>query len=922
MTPLFLLPLFASDSIETIPAIPQGRVRVRFDADWRFRRNPVDRADEGSGLPWSWRRARSAEEGVPNDETGWNTATRADVFNGRPGFAWFRTTLPSAPADPRRVLHFEAVDDNATVWINGTKMVHHEGWNEPFDVPLRDVWRTDGENVVYVLVENQGGGGGIQAPASLRIPTAPVVSPEAGPSFNDRGWRTVHLPHDYVVEGTFTPNADTGHGSLPTPTAWYRKTFTLPKSYQGKSVWLDFDGVFRKSTVYLNGQKLGTQPSGYIGVRYDLSKALNYGGRNVLSVYVDPRQYEGWWYEGGGIYRHVWLNAADPIHIVPDSVIVRSELSDPKGAKRADAKLSVYTTLSGRFSAQRKGGIRRTLIDPSGHVVFDEPATEGFLVHRDNGQPNVQGYGRVVPNAELWSPESPKLYTLVTRVVSNGKVIDTVTTRFGIRHTRWDKDKGFFLNGRHVELKGTCNHLDHAGVGIAVPDGLQVWRLEQLKKIGCNAVRCSHNPPSIEFLDACDRLGILVMDETRHLGDTELSKSSENTKADDLSELKAMLRRDRNHPSIIMWSLANEEGIASTPGGRRIFAAMKKVVQDLDGTRPATAAMNSGWESDAGFAPIQDVLGVNYSIWTYDRTHKQRPEIPMYGSETASTVSTRGEYVNDPVKGYVSAYDVNHPAWAETAEVAWKAIATRPWMAGAFVWTGFDYKGEPTPYGWPCVNSHFGILDMCGFPKDNAWYYRSWWGDKPVAHILPHWNHPGEEGKPIAVWVHSNAETVELFLNGKSLGSKTMPRLSHLEWSVPYEPGKLEAVGRTGGKVVVRDVVETTSAPASIRLKADRLTLLADGEDVLPVSVEILDAQGRVVPEADNLVSFAVTNGRVAGVGNGDPSSHERDQASQRHAFHGLCQVLVGAGDKGGNVILTARAPGLRTAMMVIAAKR
>ncbi|RYG20940.1 DUF4982 domain-containing protein, partial [bacterium] len=867
-------------------------------------------------LPWTWRRARSASEAVPTDESGWQTATREDVFGGRPGFAWFRTTLPSMRPDSRRVLHFEAIDDNATVWVNGTRMIHHEGWNEPFDVPLKDVWRTDGPNEVFVLVENQGGGGGIQAPSSLRVPAAPTVSPESTATYNDRGWRTVHLPHDYVVEGTFDPQADTGHGSLPTPTAWYRKTFTLPKTYKGKSVWIDFDGVYRDSTVYLNGKKLGNHPCGYYGARYDLTTALNYGGKNVLAVHVDPRQFEGWWYEGGGIYRHVWLNAADPVHIEPEGVHIITQVNDPANRKPIQVSVTVSTDLS----APAKAGtsLRTEILKPDGTLALS--STAPFSSGSSFSATTVP-----IPNPQLWSTENPKLYTIRTYLVRGKEALshtDQVTTRFGIRHTRWDKDKGFFLNGKPVKLKGTCNHLDHAGVGIAVPDSLQVWRLQQLKKLGSNAVRCSHNPPSKEFLDACDRLGILVMDEVRHFGDHERSKASNNSPSDKLEELRWLVKRDRNHPSVIVWALGNEEGVAGTPAGARIYRDMKRVVDDLDGTRLTTAAWNLGWYQQNGSGPLLDVMGFNYNIGDYDRVRRQYPNKPAVATETASTVSTRGEYVNDPVKTYVSAYDVNHPSWAETAEIAWKAVASRPWMAGAFVWTGFDYKGEPTPYGWPSINSHFGILDMCGFPKDNAWYYRAWWGDKPVAHILPHWNHSGQEGKPINVWVHSNAETVELFLNGKSMGSKPMPRLSHLEWSVPYEAGKLEAVGRTDGKVVARDVVETTGPPASIRLKADRLSLVADGEDVIPVAVEVVDAQGRVVPEADNLVTFSVTSGRIAGVGNGDPSSHEPDRASQRRAFHGLAQVLVGAGYRTGNVVLTAKAGGLRTAMMVIAAKR
>lgn len=913
MSPLLLLsligPVPAPPSLEALPAQPVGRVRVRFDANWRFRRNPPDRRDDGPGLEWTWRKAAGAGEAPPTDDAGWQKAGRGDVFGGRPGFAWFRTTLTNVPKDPRAVLHFGGVDDNADVYLNGKKLLHHEGWDESFDVPLAESLKVDGPNLVLVLVENQGGGGGVWQAAKVIVPTAPTKPSEPSPTYDDRSWRMVHLPHDYVVEGTFDPNADTGHGSLPTPTAWYRKSFTVPNSYRGKDVWVDFDGVYRDATVYLNGKKLANNPCGYIGFRVDLSKDLNYGAANVLAVHVDPRKFEGWWYEGGGIYRHVWLNAAPPVHIVPDGVFAKCELQGK------EAEVTVTTELS---EPAPPGTRLTTFLDPPG------PGKGSGISEPLDGQTRVVQKLRI-PNPRLWSPESPKLYRVRSYVTRGKQALvygDSVETPFGIRTIRFDKDHGFFLNGKHVLLKGTCNHLDHAGVGVGVPDSLQIWRLKQLQKLGCNSVRCSHNPPSREFLDACDRLGILVMDEVRHLGDTEQAKASATTKADDLAELKAAVLRDRNHPSIVLWSLANEEGIAGLPNGAKIMAAMQKVERELDGTRPTTAAMNHSWDRKEGFGPLLDVMGFNYNIGVYDQIHKLYPDKPMIATETASTVSTRGEYVNDPVKGYVSAYDVNYPGWAATAETAWKAVVTRPWMAGSFVWTGFDYKGEPTPYGWPCVNSHFGILDLCGFPKDNAWYYRAWWGDKPVVHLLPHWTHPGDEGKPIDVWVQSNAETVELRLNGRSIGTHPVPKYGHLEWSVIYEPGKLEAIGRTNGKVVAQDVVETAGAAAKLRLTADRTVLNADGEDLVPVNVEVLDDRGHVVPNADNDIHFEVTGpARIAGVGNGDPSSHEPDQASHRKAFHGLCQVLLQAKYVRGGGLLRAYAPGLASTAIAFTIK-
>ncbi len=542
-------------------------------------------------------------------------------------------------------------------------------------------------------------------------------------------------------------------------------------------------------------------------------------------------------------------------------------------------------------------------------MISTQPVRAGGTAHV------VQSVRLASPH--LWSIENPRLYRLRTTVEVDGKVVDRVDTPFGVRTIRFDPNAGFFLNGKRVELQGTCNHQDHAGVGIAIPDGLFRWRVARLKEMGSNAYRCSHNPPAAELLDECDRQGMVVMDESRHLGDTEQPKSSDKTPFTDLSELKSLILRDRNHPSVIMWSMCNEEGIQGSAAGARIFSAMKKVTNELDPTRPVTCAMNFAWGT--GISLVEDLQGFNYGVYGYDRFHHDFPDKPVYGSETASTVSTRGIYANDRERGYVSAYDVNRPDWGDTAEGAWKPIATRPWFEGGFVWTGFDYKGEPTPYGWPCINSHFGIMDICGFPKDNYYYYQAWWGDKPMVHILPHWNWSGKQGQPIKVWCHSNADSVELLLNGKSLGVKDMPRYGHLEWAVNYEPGELVAKGYRNGAIIATDKVETTGAPAALRLATDRTSVLADGEDVSEVEVQVVDSQGRVVPDADNLVQFSVTGqGQVVGVGNGDPSSHEPDKASQRHAFNGLCMALVGGGGTPGRLTLTATSAGLRGAQIVL----
>jgi beta-galactosidase len=923
---LLLLALTGSSYAASRASGGFSRVRLRFDDGWRFLRD-VEQPSPADGLRWSWRPASGvtldATALPPDLEKGeWQPTERGqDVFRGRRGFVWYRAELGAKPAPPGAVLHFESVDDNAVVFLNGVRLTRHEGWNEPFDAPSGTAWKPGGPNVLILLVENTDGPGGISGAVTVEAPEAAALPREAAPGFDDSAWRTVHLPHDYVVEGKFDPKADTSHGSLPTPPAWYRKSFRLPKSYRGKSVWIDFDGVFRNSTVWLNGQRLGTHPSGYIGFRYDIGAVARFGEENVLAVRVDPRRPEGWWYEGGGIYRHVWLNAADPLHVAPWGIFTRVQSMEGEGREHPRVVMRIETEVANETSRDESCLVISRLIAPDGTEAVTQASP--FSVPARSRATLVQT--PAVASAELWSVENPQLYRLETTVARwdgvHRRPADRVDTNFGIRSIRFDPDRGFFLNGKPVKLKGTCNHQDHAGVGVAVPDSLFEWRIRKLKEMGSNAYRCSHNPPAPELLDACDRLGMLVMDETRHLGDATTPKTPSGAKATDLSELKSMLLRDRNHPSIIMWSMFNEEPLQGTDEGGRLFAAMRDVTLRLDPTRPVTGAMNFGW---GGAVTAQTMLqGVNYSPQVYDDLHRRFPAIPVYGSETGSTVSTRGIYANDPLRGYVSAYDANYPPWAGTAEGIWKPIAERPWMAGAFVWTGFDYKGEPTPYGWPCVNSHFGILDICGFPKDNFYYYQAWWGDKPVVHLLPHWSWPGKEGQPIAVWCHSNAERVELFLNGHSLGAKEMPRYGHLEWQVPYAPGALEAKGYRAGQVIATDRVETTGAPASLRLQTDRTTLLADAEDVALVEVEVIDARGRVVPTAGNRVEFTVQGrGRIAGVGNGDPSSHEPDQAPARSAFNGRCMVLVGATDRPGSIVLAAASSGLASATLKLRSVR
>jgi beta-galactosidase len=693
----------------------------------------------------------------------------------------------------------------------------------------------------------------------------------ASKSYSDASWRTVNLPHDWAVELPFDPGANDSHGFKPVGpgfarnnVAWYRRTFDLPESDAGKRIWLEFDGVFRDAEVFVNGWFVGHHESGYSSFRYDITDLANVGGKNVVAVKVDASRFEGWFYEGAGIYRHVWLVTTVPLAIAPDGIFVYSKFKNNVPA--GPAEIHVQTRLLNSQTNAVHAVVKCEIIAPGGKSVvkFTKSETVAGAAHQElNLDARVSG-------PVLWSPESPSLYQLVTTVESDGKVVDRQETPFGIRTVGFDVEKGFLLNGKHYELKGTCNHQDHAGVGAALPDALQYFRVAKLKEMGCNAYRTSHNPPTPELLEACDRLGMLVMDENRLLGSDE----------ENLRRWKGQIQRDRNHPSVAIWSIANEEfRVQGTPTGKHVAETMQNLVKQLDPTRPVTYAAPVGNEFQ-GINSIIEVRGWNYHIGTnnMDAYHAAHPAQPNVGTEQASTVSTRGIYGNDKIRGYVSAYDANAPEWANRAEAWWSFFAPRPWLSGGFIWTGFDYRGEPTPYGWPCINSHFGVMDTCGFPKDNFYYYQSWWTDKPVLHLLPHWNWPGKEGQAIDVWCYSNCREVELFLNGQSLGRKMMEPNSHLAWMVKYAPGVLSAKGYNGGKVIAETKIETTGEPVAVQLTPDRSTLNADGADVSVFTVSATDAPGRVVPVATNLVRFELNGpGKILGVGNGDPSCHEPD---------------------------------------------
>jgi beta-galactosidase len=736
--------------------------------------------------------------------------------------------------------------------------------------------------------------------------------------FDVSGWRAVDLPHDWAVELPFeNARALVEYGSKPlgraypaTSIGWYRRVIELPASDVGRRLSIEFDGVFRDCMVALNGHFLGRNLSGYAPFRFDVSDVANYGGKNILIVRVDATENEGWFYEGAGIYRHVWLVKTHPVHVVPGGIIVTSAVEP------AMATITIVTEVENESSGEQACRVEASILSPTGAVVA---TTSSARVDVPAGSRHAFTQQVAVAQPLLWFIESPQLYRLTTTIMAGDSAVDQCDTTFGIRTMHFDPNSGFFLNGARLELKGTCNHQDHAGVGVALPDRLQSYRIEKLKAMGSNAYRTSHNPPTPELLDACDRLGMLVLDETRMFSSNE----------EGLSQLERMIRRDRNHPSVFCWSLGNEEwAVQGEDQGRRIAESMRQLARRLDPSRPVTAGMDSGYSAGEGTARSVDVQGFNYQREDLDAFHRRFPTRPTMGTETASTYSTRGIYANDEVKGYVSAYDVNRPDYAATAEQWWSFFAERQFLAGGFVWTGFDYRGEPSPYVWPCVSSHFGILDTCGFPKDNYFYYEAWWGEKPVLHLFPHWNWEGKKGQEIDVWCHTNLESVDLFLNGISLGAKRVRRNSHLEWKVKYEPGVLEARGSNDGKVVLTARRETVGAPAKIVLRPDRKEIAADGEDVSVIAAEVVDSQDRVVPVASNEISFKIAGpGRLIGVGNGDPSCHEPDKPissteAKRSAFNGLCMALVQALKEAGNIQIFASSPGLESVSGVIEVAR
>jgi beta-galactosidase len=777
-----------------------------------------------------------------------------------------------------------------------------------------------------------------------------------GAKYDDSHWRAVDLPHDWSIErvpGTaslFDKNCPSGSGGgyLPGGVGWYRKSFTLPDGARGKRVFVEFEGVYMDSDVWLNGHHLGKHPYGYTSFEYELTPHLRPGGKNLLEVRVNVQQPCSRWFSGAGIYRHVWLTVTDPVHVAHWGTYVTT----PVVAKDTTT-VRVRTRVLNQARGARGVTLRTRLLD-GGKEVTQAETTDRLPAGK------LREFDQLLPVARprRWSPAHPHLYTAVSEVRVGGKVVDTYRTPFGIRTVEFTRDRGLLLNGQPTAVKGVCNHHDQGYLGAAAYDRAIERQLEILKSMGCNAIRTSHNPPAPKLLELCDRMGFLVMDEAFDEWKHSHTRFGYGRFFDAWAErdLRSMLHRDRNHPCIVLWSIGNEIPEQSDPvRGPQIAKRLAAICHQEDPTRPVTSACNQPEAAlRTGYAAALDVMGINYNIDWYARLRGKRR---LTASETSSTVSTRGEYnlverggrlvIEPRLHLQCTAYDLYRPPWAIQAELQLKAIHDSPWVAGEFVWTGFDYIGEPTPFPWPAVSSYFGIVDLCGFPRDRFYLYQSRWRDRPMAHLLPHWTWPGREGKAVPVWCYSNADSVELFLNGKSLGAKRMRDARpekyviepepgrkgrrveievgwlHQEWSVPYQPGELRVVARRGGKVVATDVVATAGKPAKLALEVDRKRLRADGQDLAYVTVRVLDAAGRLCPDAGHLVHFEASGaGRIAAVGNGNPIDHDDFQADRRKAFHGLCLVILKAGREPGPIRLTARADGLEPAMATVAVGR
>jgi len=747
------------------------------------------------------------------------------------------------------------------------------------------------------------------------------VSGAQASTFDDGSWTRLDVPHDWSISLPFnqTSLAGAGGGYLDGGVGWYRKAFTLPAVASGQRLMVQFDGIYMDSTVYLNGTQLCQRPYGYSSFECDLTAAAKLDGTNVLAVRVNNQLPSSRWYSGSGIYRRVWLKVVNSVHVAYTGVHVTT----PK-ISTSEATVNVAVTVQNDAATEQAVQIVSSVRDAAGVEVGRATATDKSIAASKTSDFTASVS---VANPQLWSTTSPTTYSLVTTVSVAGAVVDTYTTSFGIRSFAFDANTGFSLNGQAMKLNGVCLHHDLGSLGAAVNQRAIEKRLQLLKEMGANAIRTSHNPPAPELLDLADRLGFLVMDEafdmwyaakTAH----DYARFFRDWADRDISD---MVARDRNHPSIIIWSIGNEIAQAAD---QAVVKQLMAAIKTKDDTRVIGQAF-AAYAYDDGSAALEDVVGINYAPERYDSVHKAHPTFKMFASETSSAFRSRGVYNSNNTQS--SSYDDAVSGWGASAEASWTSVNSRPWIAGEFIWTGVDYIGEPTPYEWPAKSSYFGAIDTANFPKDIFYFYQSRWNyaGPPMVHLVPMDWTSWKAGQSVKVFAYSNADSVELFLNDKSLGSKTVdpvaghPNAGHLAWSVPFATGTLQAKATKGGSVVATDTVKTAGAAAALLLKVDRSAISADGRDLAFVEVDVVDAQGVLVPQASDKIDFVLQGpGVLAGVDNGNAISHESYQGSSRSAFSGKALAIIRATTEAGTLTLKASSGSLTAATTTITTQK
>jgi beta-galactosidase len=756
------------------------------------------------------------------------------------------------------------------------------------------------------------------------------------PGFNDSAWRSLDIPHDWSIEGEFseTNPATAGGGALPGGIGWYRKSFILPEIDSAKIFYIDFDGVYRNSEVWINGQYLGKRPYGYSSFRYNLTPWLHFRKEtNVVAVKVDnSKQPNSRWYSGSGIYRNVWLVKTGKVHVDHWGTQVLSPAVSEK-----IASISIKTLLRNTTSTPVDGILETRIMDQNGASVLKQKTK--FKLPGDTTSLVKQDF--TLNNPVLWTLDKPAMYKAISKVIISDHPEDEYETPFGIRSFVFDRDSGFILNGIKTKILGVCNHHDLGCFGAAINIRALERQLDILKDMGCNAIRTSHNPPAPELLDLCDKMGFVVMDEAFDMWKKQKNANDYHLDWDEWHkrDLQDMILRDRNHPSVMIWSIGNEIGEQWDSTGIPIARELAGYVRELDTTRPITSGCNETRPiNNIIRSGVLDIIGYNYHQNEYADFKNTFSKGAFIASETTSALATRGYYEMNsdsirrwpvrwdvPFKGNedntCSSYDNCSTPWGSTHEETWRVIKKYDFLSGMFIWTGFDYLGEPTPYGWPSRSSYFGVIDLAGFPKDAFYMYKSEWTKASVIHLFPHWN--WNEGDSVDMWVYTNCKEVELLLNGNSLGIKKKgPEDLHLQWRVQYKPGEVKAIGRTDGNEDISAIVKTAGKAARIKLVSDRNTIQANGKDLSFITVRVLDEAGTLVPDAENRVKFTVKgDGTIAGVDNGDPVSHESFRADSRKAFHGLCLVVVKAGKAKGSIEVIAESEGLVSASTELRSK-